>query len=168
MAHQGRYRAPGVDCIDCCIVGAVLVHRDLVRIAVSSIALLADSAVAILADALDLDVRLIHMRDAPDLVGVPAVRRVGCTPAMWTRITSIGNRVPLKLSMSSYPGLGTAVHPTGSPGFANSTGPFIRREYKKPRSIDDCFIKQTYQHRFYSRCIFHDYSFRESHLWNGL
>ena len=83
LAHQDWYVAPGVDRIDRRLVGAALVHRDLARIAVRShglveealrrghvalrrqqevdgLALLVDSAVEILPDALDFDVCLIH------------------------------------------------------------------------------------------------------------
>jgi hypothetical protein len=44
---------------------------------------------------------------------------------MQTRITSIGKRIPLKLSMSIRPGFGTAVYPTGPPAFANATEPVL-------------------------------------------
>ncbi len=36
LAHQDRHVATRVDRIDCCLVGATLIHRDLVRIAVRS------------------------------------------------------------------------------------------------------------------------------------
>lgn len=83
LAHQDRHIAAGVDRIDRRLVGATLVHRDLVRIAVRShglveealrrshvalcrqqeidgLALLVDGAVEVFPDALDLDVRLVH------------------------------------------------------------------------------------------------------------
>jgi hypothetical protein len=42
---------------------------------------------------------------------------------MQTKITSIGKRLPLKLSMSICAGFGTAVYPSGPSTFANATEP---------------------------------------------
>ena len=89
LAHQDWYVAPGVDRIDRRLVGAALVHRDLVRIAVRShclveealccghvalgreqevdgLSLLIDGAVQVFPDAFDLDVGLIHAPAAAD------------------------------------------------------------------------------------------------------
>lgn len=91
LAHQDRHVAAGVDRIDRRLVGAALVHRDLLWLAVSSpglieealrrvhvtlcrqqdvdglaIAMLVDGAVEVLPDALDLDVGLIHAPAAAD------------------------------------------------------------------------------------------------------
>ena len=83
LAHQDQHFAVGVDRIDRRLVGAALVHRDLVRIAVCShglveealrcghiglsreqevdgFSLLVDGTVKVLPDALDVDVGLIH------------------------------------------------------------------------------------------------------------
>ena len=83
LAHHDRRVAAGVDRIDGCLAGAVLVHRDLVRFAVcshglikealrrshvalgreqkgDSLSLSVDGAIAIFPDALDLDAGLIH------------------------------------------------------------------------------------------------------------
>ena len=89
LAHQNLDVAAGVDRIDGRLVGAALVHRDLVRIAVPShgfveealrrghvalrskqevhgFAVLVDGAVEVFPDALDLDVRLVHAPAAAD------------------------------------------------------------------------------------------------------
>ena len=89
LAHNDRHAGPGVDRIDGRLVGAALVHRDLVRIAVRShglveealrcgnialgreqevdgLSLLIDGAVQVFPDAFDLDVGLIHAPAAAD------------------------------------------------------------------------------------------------------
>ena len=83
LTHHDRHVTAGVDRIDGCLAGAVLVHRDLVRFAVcshglikealrrghvalfrqqkvDSLSLPVDSAIAIFPDALGLDVGLTH------------------------------------------------------------------------------------------------------------
>ena len=89
LTHQNPDVAAGVDRIDSSLVGAALVHRDLVRITarchgfveealhrghvalrrqqeVDGLALLVDGAVEVFPDVLDLDVRLVHAPAAAD------------------------------------------------------------------------------------------------------
>lgn len=95
LTNHDRGRLTTVDCIDCCLVGAAFIHRDLFRRAVlthgffeessggrhvtvrrqeeiDSLTLLVDSTVEILPDALDPNVRFVHSPARADLALVLA------------------------------------------------------------------------------------------------